>query len=198
MIAAACAWLALQPLLILLIWRPWREWRIEYATSVLEHVLCWILPYTDIPAPDGRLYLRRWHLWPLSRRRWSKSDRAKWCLHKICLSDEDRDPHTHPSGFTTRMLRGGYTEMVYKVDPVWGRLLWRKRDVTPGMRMKNPADHIHRVLLHGGRPAWTLVRMERAEHEWGFVRHDGGIVPVDQYRASLARERATASGTLGA
>lgn len=153
----------------------------------LERVLCWAFPVTDIPAPDGRLYLRRWHLWPARRDRWREAEVTKWCLHKICLSDEDRDPHSHPSGFTTLCLAGGYEEQTFYLHTLYGRLPLGKRTFRPGRILRNRPGHIHRVSLIGGRPAWTLVRMQPAEGPWGFVRPDGTTVPVDQYRAREIR-----------
>src|SRR3990172_3519142 len=56
---------------------------------------------------DGMLYLRRYKLSP-------RIGLARLVLHEIRMSDRDRFPHDHPQGFTSLILRGGYTEKLYR------------------------------------------------------------------------------------
>lgn len=151
--------------------------------SLFERLLCKLFPHRDIPAPDGRLYMRRWFLWPRRMGLWSESNRVMWVLHKICLSDFDRSPHSHPAAFTTRILAGGYEEQVFRVDPVYGRVLAYKRDMKPGRCEHIAQGHVHRVTLYGDRPCWSLVHMQPAGGAWGFVKPDGTLVDATTYRA---------------
>lgn len=155
---------------------------------MIEWLLTLLFPLRVIPAPDGSDYIRRWFVWPIRRQGWVRADRPMWVIHKICRSDTDRDPHTHPGRFHTLILRGGYTEFVYWIHEHYGRLLSQKRAVTPGMCLENPHDHIHRVELLRGEPCWTLVKMFPSRGQWGFVRPSGQVIDVDTYRElELAR-----------
>jgi hypothetical protein len=48
-------------------------------------------------------------------------------------------------------------------------------DVKAGQVVRRKAEHIHRVILCGGRPAWTLVKTGPYRREWNFVTKDGPV-----------------------
>lgn len=52
------------------------------------------------------VYLRRWYLF--------KSKHFNIMLHNIRRSDDDPDPHDHPWGFVSIILRNGYQDEAYK------------------------------------------------------------------------------------
>lgn len=53
------------------------------------------------------IYLRRWYLF--------KSKYFNIMLHNIRRSDDDPDPHDHPWGFVSVILRNGYVDEQYKL-----------------------------------------------------------------------------------
>ena len=113
-------------------------------------------------------------------------------MHHIYRSDDDRFPHCHPWDFTSLILSNGY------VDEHWGftyddnREPWWKLDTdrrhlaplehtrsgwrigpfyetTKPLRIyKREAEHIHRVQLHPGKTAWTLVFTGKIRKPWHF------------------------------
>lgn len=55
------------------------------------------------------VYLRRWYIF--------KSNHFNVMLHNIKRSDDDPDPHDHPWGFISIILRNGYMDEQYKFVP---------------------------------------------------------------------------------
>lgn len=94
-------------------------------------------------------------------------------LHKICLSDEDRELHDHPWDFLSLILWRGYEEETFATARGgWCGLTARARK-WPGMILRRTAQHRHRVLLRSGKPAWTLVVTSGKLKGWGF--YDGRL-----------------------
>ena len=89
-------------------------------------------------------------------------------LHKICMSDGDRELHDHPWNFTSIILWRGYVEQTEcpKCDRGLCYLSTPKR---PGMILRRAAEHRHRVLIGDG-PAWTLVFTSGRRKSWSFFR----------------------------
>lgn len=163
-----------------------------------ERLLMRFLPHfdiiKDIPhtwegypcAPITTLYLRRFYIW---RSSWIGKNFGDLYLHKIYRSDNDPDPHDHPWDFRTFILKGGYTDEAWMFDmashhpgsPDDAAPYGKRRRVehwddvisAPATRFRSK-DHIHRVILTGDRPAWTLVwttgyrRDANGDAEWYF------------------------------
>jgi hypothetical protein len=55
---------------------------------------------------EQSIYLRRWYLF--------KSKRFNIMLHNIKRSDDDPDPHDHPWGFVSIILKNGYLDEQYR------------------------------------------------------------------------------------
>lgn len=116
----------------------------------------------DIMQQDG-LYLRRFYLTPIT---WP----VKLFIHKICLGDTDRDPHSHQWPFRSLILRGKYLEHVYHPNACdCGRLCARRyeqREAPTGTLLINAAEHTHTIEIV--RPVWSLVFVGRKKMDWGF------------------------------
>jgi hypothetical protein len=151
-----------------------------------ERLLLLLVPHFDIiKAPDirekaqkeTRLYLRRFYIF---RSKWFGWNFGDVYLHHIVESDSDPDPHDHPWGFRGLILAGGYTNDTYH---------WRDRYFSfPGIRtgpfpelvkpltfINRPAEHIHKVILHPGKTAWTLLFTKGYEREWNFITTNGPV-----------------------
>jgi len=117
---------------------------------------CDIADYAD----PGDVYLKRWNLLT-----------TPWFgikIHHIRRPDADRVLHTHPWGFVTFILRGGYVEEMGPQHKIVHR--------RPGSVARHPSDHRHRIAELRGRQTWTFVltgpkvpnEFEPGENRWGF------------------------------
>lgn len=110
-------------------------------------------------------------------------------LH-VFLGSDDCNPHSHPWGFCSLILWGGYTEItpaawLHKRDngpfyglrtlPVGERRVW----YWPGSILRRPASWIHRIERGRWTPV-TLVLTGRKCRSWGFYT-PRGFVPWRQY-----------------
>lgn len=148
---------------------------------MLEWVLNKLFRHLDITKDINgvrTLYLRRWFLWGDSGDDGSRT-KARWCLHKIVRSDDDRHPHTHPWPWQTLVLAGGYTDEQYN-QTAWGRAGPTYVHMGVGSFARRRCSHLHRVIITG-KPSWTLVRMEPKIAEWGFVGEDNQWVHHREY-----------------
>lgn len=132
--------------------------------SLFERLsLLW--PHVDI-MQDDKLYLRRWYLGP-------KLFGRRVYLHKICMSDTDRDPHSHPWDWTSVILRGSYNEIRYAImpsgiaEPIWDDTYF------PLDVLKRPATTIHKLELTN--PVYTLVLRGKTEWPWYFWTANGSV-----------------------
>lgn len=111
-------------------------------------------------------------------------------LHFIYLEDRDRDPHDHPWWFGSFVVRGGYTEAVWRttrfMDQVnsearlngcgfgpryrtWRRFSWHT----------TPLDLCHQITkVEPG--TITLLFVGRRQRQWGFFTDDGWV-PWPEY-----------------
>jgi hypothetical protein len=107
-----------------------------------------------------KLYLRRFHL--VRRKLFGVY------LHKILRADNDRYPHSHPWGFYTLILKGGYTEQVVHEDGTVATY-----DRRPGSIHYVPRrGYWHSVRKLHGPCTWSLVfRGRRNERHWGYLRY---------------------------
>ncbi len=102
-------------------------------------------------------------------------------LHHILISD-DACLHSHPWGFISIILRGGYHEEQFVNTPPKSYNSWvskKRRKVTKwygaGSILWRPADSVHRLVLPEGRTAWTLVITMRKIQSWGFFTPSGYV-----------------------
>lgn len=158
--------------------------------SLLERIMGALFPVKDIvKSPNGQtlLYLRRFIIKKPTEKK------SGIFLHKIYRSDDDRDPHDHPFGFTSLILSGGYVDEHYTFkyergtsEPPWeqdidGRHTAPITMTRPGYRVgpfyeevkpfriyKRAAAHTHRVQLHPNTTAWTLVFTTALTKPWHF------------------------------
>lgn len=91
-------------------------------------------------------------------------------LHDLNLPDTDRDPHDHPWSFISIVLRGGYEEATWLVQP--GKRL------VPGAKMRRKTwhrfsahkmgfDHAH--MIESVQPGTkTLILTGPRKKSWGF------------------------------
>ena len=146
--------------------------------SVLERLLCRLtdrLPCRIIDGEQGEPYLERYYVAGLGRcglRGWHAY------LHRFVDSDPDRGLHDHPwNRAISLVLTGGYDELRFSRPP---------REANAGSAIADPPlsrRHVrpwrfnflrgrdyHRVVLRGGRPAWTLFLHGPRVKGWGFLR----------------------------
>lgn len=130
--------------------------------------------WADIPdaRDEKRTYLRRLRI-----------VQTPWFalyLHFIFLPDEDRDPHDHPFVFWSWILRGGYTERLFGVDPGKHRNIdyryktWRRWSLH-----KMPQTQAH-MIDQLSPDTVTLVLCGAKTRDWGFYV-DTGFVPWQRY-----------------
>jgi hypothetical protein len=96
-------------------------------------------------------------------------------IHRFVDSDPDRGLHDHPwTRAVSLVVSGGYDEL----RPVGGDpRRTRLRHVRPGRLNLLRGKDYHRVLLRGGRPAWTLFGHGPRAKGWGFFQ-DGAYRPM--------------------
>lgn len=119
-------------------------------------------------------------------------------LHNILTSDEGRDFHDHPWGFTSLILSGGYVEhrpgCGCEPIPNDGRKRVANlhhdpggcRYYGPGSVVRRDATDLHRLELVNG-PAWTLVLTSPYHRMWGFQTADGWV-DFKSYQRSFYRD----------
>jgi hypothetical protein len=95
---------------------------------------------------------------------------GKLLVHRFVPGASDKDPHDHPRGFVTVVVRGGYDD----VNPA-GTV---ERLRAPAIRYR-PATHCHVTNVHADG-ALTVVVMGPLVRAWGFVR-DGHWWPWPDY-----------------
>jgi len=100
-------------------------------------------------------------------------------LHDINLPDSDRDPHDHPWTFWSIVLRGGYTERVWRVTPGQRRMIdpvkhqtWRRFSAH---KMGFNQAHMIDTIEPGTK---TLIITGPRRKSWGFYP-DAGVRYLD-------------------
>jgi hypothetical protein len=169
----------------------------------VRRLLRWIREPELIGPPDCPI-MRRWTIYgddpkesllPFVRRakRFPYLCDRKLLLHFFEPNVEDRDPHDHPRGFWTIVLRGSYLDLVPcpdcrdrigvqfhagveepeivppKCDRCGGEQLVVGDVMRAGAIRYRPAKHTH-ITQSGPNGAWTLVLMGPFERSWGFLR----------------------------
>jgi len=115
-------------------------------------------------APDGDLYLARWHVVP-------RNPHANVYLHCQLQSDSDRGPHCHPWANMSNILVGGYDEFVCPVLSD-GQILNGTTIKRPeGSVIMRPATMAHRLIMPDWNPfGYTISLFSTGPkvREWGF------------------------------
>lgn len=127
-----------------------------------------LLAHEDIldPGRPTHVYLRRLIVF--------KTPLCALYRHSIYVRDRDRDPHNHPRGFWSWVLRGGYEEK-----------RWRRYGPTfmPSMRVRRrwSLAHTDRRAFHTieilySVPTVTLIWLgPRHTEGWGFLTPEGFV-----------------------
>jgi hypothetical protein len=118
-----------------------------------------LLPY-ERPRQEPKVYMQRWFLWG---GRFKTTLGFSVRVHKIILSDQDRELHDHPWNFFSIILRRGYFEQTTH-DECGVKTLAK---ISPGRVIYRKAEHRHRIVILG-KPAWTLVFVGPKVRSWGF------------------------------
>jgi hypothetical protein len=124
----------------------------------LAYVIFVLFPVMVIKSRAGELVFKRWRL--LS---------TPWLtvyVHRLYESDRDKDPHDHPWDYTTIILSGGYTEMIFGGE---------SRTYRRGSVIAHRAEEAHQLALTE-KPTTTLVFVGRYRRpEWGYHTKDGWV-----------------------
>jgi hypothetical protein len=119
------------------------------------------LPCRLIEGEEGEPYLERYYL----------AGALGWhaYLHRFVDSDPDRGLHDHPWGRALSLvLTGGYEEI--RGEP-GNPERTAVRFIGPWRMNRLRGQDYHRVVLRGGRPAWTLFLHGPRIKGWGFVQN---------------------------
>lgn len=92
-------------------------------------------------------------------------------LHQFSAPDHG-DPHDHPWGFHSFIMKGGYTEEVFLDDGP------QIRYHDEGDSFYISSDHIHRITsLNGGGECWTAILPQPGEPRTsGFYQFEDGKI----------------------
>ncbi len=128
------------------------------------------LPCRIIDGEAGEPYLERYYV----------AGAFGWhaYLHRFVDSDPDRGLHDHPwDRALSLVLTGGYDELRFARLPqanpgvaMLGEAPIRSRQLRPWRLNLLRGTDYHRVVLRGGRPAWTLFVHGPRVKGWGFLR----------------------------
>jgi hypothetical protein len=109
-------------------------------------------------------------------------------LHHIFLPDNDRDPHDHPWPFASFVLRGGYTERV------WRNPNRRRDEETDALAVTKTHRRwsLHRVstdvahqIVQVAPGLKTLVFVGPRVRQWGFWTEQGFVAWTEYDQAGL-------------
>jgi len=103
-------------------------------------------------------------------------------IHKILLSDEDRDVHDHPWNYITIILKGGYWEwqpVIVDGNQIGEYRVWRG----PCSIIWRRASSFHRLEMP--EPTWTLFLHGWRKKEWGFLTNKGFVESSEYIRNKL-------------
>lgn len=119
-----------------------------------------------IPCNDGEIYLVRYRL--------IDTPLFGVYVHDIRKEDQDYDPHDHPWVFWSFILKGMYTESVWRVFR--GRVIWPRRVQTwrRWTLHKMTQDKAHRIT-YAAPGTWSLIIRGKRRSSWGFYTPHGFI-----------------------
>lgn len=154
----------------------------EFLWRVLAHVLSfpivanWLIAYAKrTKYEDIEGYMER--DWVFNPYREDQSTEYEWCetsarVHHILRPDNARDPHNHPRGWRTIVLKGWYLE---------------ERDDGEHLRCAGDtaaldANEFHRITRVSAGGVYTLFITGPYVHQWGFRLPDGSFVKRREYQ----------------
>lgn len=129
---------------------------------------------------DDQRYLERWYL----RRARGDDTHGNIYLHRINLSDQDRDFHDHPWDSTSIILDGVLTEYRQAFGCCntpgceFRKQIAFERTMHPGDIEHRFARIPHRLVVEQG-PVWTLFLTGPKLHSWGFCTEQGWMHHTD-------------------
>jgi len=94
-------------------------------------------------------------------------------IHKLILSDEDRDVHDHPWNYCTIILAGGYWEWTPHFNSTGVKIGELSKWRGPGSIIIRKANTFHRLEMYN--PTWTLFMHGWRTREWGFLTKSGWV-----------------------
>lgn len=95
-------------------------------------------------------------------------------LHDLYEPDGDRDPHDHPWNFTSIILRGYYTEVVYPAPNVSLEIGRYTRTWRMFSRHKMTTDMAHRIFFVAPKTK-SLILVGKRSRNWGFFTDNGWV-----------------------
>ena len=174
-----------------------------------ERMVDWLIdragrtPYEYLIHPDGTPYMGRYWLMPMSLLvpgdcgygyELVNKHLPAIRLHHIQSADVDRELHSHPWPFLSRVLRGGYAEQrpVYP-QPTFYKTLrgsWEEQTYVtwrqPGSWAFRWSGDRHRIS-DVKKDTWTLVLTGPRCNQWGFATMDG-FIPWPGWDAWVAQQ----------
>lgn len=134
--------------------------RIKYARANSPQWAVW--KWVDVPSKmnPGQVYLRRLRI--------IQTPMVGIFVHWIYEPDIDRHPHDHPWSFCSLVLRGGYTEKIYR--SLGGKPYQRQHKTLSAHFM--PIDRAHRITHLNGNVV-TLIVTGRRLRTWCFWTPSG-------------------------
>lgn len=140
----------------------------------MKRVINWLFRLEEINGHDlCPTYMYRWTVFKLFG--------YGLYVHHFVADDWSRDMHDHPKRFISLGLWGRYIEQTPNGE----------REFTAPWLRTFPAKHIHRIRLHPGEDAWSLVVVLKTTRKWGFWSN-GNWIPWRTYVGSAdAKNRKT-------
>lgn len=126
-----------------------------------------------IPCQDGLVYLARLRV-----------IQTPWFgvfVHDIYQADADQDPHDHPWGFVSIVLRGSYREELHELDHL---KIVRTKTYARWSAHYMGRRSAHRIT-HAAPGLRTLIFTGKRHDGWGFYTPQG-YVPWQEYEARRA------------
>lgn len=135
----------------------------------------------EIVSKEGVVHFRRYRL--------LSTPLLNIYVHNILASDEDDDPHDHPWGFVSFILKGAYLEEWQAAHLEWMYRIKRelvKDERTFGSLIIHEAKDFHKITLRTPS-VWTLVFASGHDRpNWGYQTKIGWV-NFKEYR-ELKRE----------
>lgn len=149
----------------------------SFLSKALDLIVPRLFPVAEI-SRDGNPYLFRYYPH-------KDDDVVGWYLHKFVDGDGRTEVHSHPWDWSIAiLLTSGYFEIRYKsfspfVDGEKVELQDRGGIFHAPFTLNVLQSHdLHRVMLVGGRPAWTIFIHGPRVRNWAFVNEATGICRV--------------------
>ena len=87
-------------------------------------------------------------------------------LHHLLRADQNREPHDHPWGFFTWVIKGRYEEAVMCVHEYGTHFMWVRRE--RWSLAYRGAEHTHKIIEVSEGGCWTICLTGWVRRPWGF------------------------------